>query len=136
MNASPLSFWLRRHGKPEVAKASTVNHNASQCSLPPSIVSALSALLPMCQNGSRPRHTTSLPWLLPLPVSFTQLSVSFPLTPRITFSPLSLTLSLAINLSLYSLSLSLFYSILLLSCPPPSSDFLPAEYAGQSDILL
>lgn len=51
--------------------SSTVNHNASQCSLPPSIVSALFALLPMCQNGSRPRHATSLPWLLPLPVSLT-----------------------------------------------------------------
>lgn len=87
MNASLLSFWLWRRGKPEVAVAPTVNHTASQCSLPPCIVSALFALLPMCQNGSHRQHATSLPWLLPLPVSFTPLSVSLPLTHRP--SPLS-----------------------------------------------
>lgn len=111
----------------------TVNHDASQCSLPLSIVSALFALLPMCQNGSHPRHATSLPWLLPLPVSFTQLSVSLPLTPRITFSPLS---HFVFSHQPLSLSLSFSPAPFPPPHPPPRSDFLPAEYAGQSDTLL
>lgn len=94
----------------------TVNHDASQCSLPLSIVSALFALLPMCQNCSHPQHATSLPWLLPLPVSFTQLSVSLPLMPRITFSPLSHFVFSHQPLSLPPASPSLHLHLVVIFC--------------------
>lgn len=62
------------------------------------IVSAVLALLPVCQNGSRRQHAASLRWLLPLPASCAQLSNSLPsnashlLLPVVSPSILILTL--------------------------------------------
>ena len=68
--------------KREVAAAPTVNHDASRCSLPSlPLCRPCSLCYPCVRTAHVPGHATSLPWLLPLPVSFTRLSVSLPLKP-------------------------------------------------------
>lgn len=113
MNASPL-----RHS--ETWSGYTVNHNASQCSLPPSIVSApvrsathvsdrlTSAaryISPLAAAASRELHAAVC---LPLPFPFASLFIPALSSPLLFLTP---------HLHLRVI-------------------FLPAEYAGQSDTLL
>lgn len=77
-------------------------------------MSAVLALLPVCQNGSRRRHAASLRWLLPLPASCAQLSNSLPSNASHCLLPVVSPSILILTMLFFTSKLLLIFCLLIM----------------------